>query len=206
MEIGARTSFVGAVAVLVLACAAPAAAQGGGAYVNPYFGYYAFDESSFEKAFDRADIEESPILGARLGWSSGAWGIEAVYGRSSFEAETLGDDIVSQEETTIQLYYAALNWAFPLGPVEPFVSGGVGAITYSPDRRDGSTEVLANFGGGLKVNVGDRFRVRVDAKDHVDLCGAPDPSKGEGDTGACFEAETERLHNIELSGGVEIRL
>lgn len=192
----------------ILACAAPAAAQDGGAYVNPYLGYYAFDESSFEEAFDRADVEESPILGARLGWSSGAWGIEAVYGRSSFEAETLADDIVSREETTIHLLYAALNWSLPLGPVEPFVSGGVGAMTYSPDRRDGTTDVLVNFGGGVKVAVGDRFRIRVDAKDHVDLCEAPDFAGGEGtdDAGACFEDETDRLHNIELSGGVEIRL
>lgn len=204
MRIGASGFVVGTVALL--AWAGPAAAQDGGAYVNPYFGYYAFDESSFEKAFDRADIEESPILGARLGWSSGMWGVEAVYGRSSFEAETLADDIVNREETTIHLLYAALNWSFPLGPVEPFVSGGAGAITYSPDRRDGSTDVLVSFGGGLKVAVGDRFRIRVDAKDHVDLCGAPDPAEGESDTRACFEDETERLHNIELSGGVEIRL
>lgn len=200
-----RSTIPIAAAAAILA-AAPAAAQDGRAYVNPYLGYYAFDESSFEEAFDRADIEDSPIVGARLGWSSGTWGIEAAYGRSSFEAETLADDILSREETTIHLLYAALSWSFPLGPVEPFVSGGAGAIDYSPDRRDGSTHVLVNFGGGLKVAVGDRLRIRVDAKDHVDLCDGPDASAGESDTGACFEDETDRLHNIELSGGVEIGL
>ncbi|MBW3660383.1 MAG: outer membrane beta-barrel protein [Gemmatimonadetes bacterium] len=202
-----RSGSIATIAIAVaLYGAAPAAAQDG-AYVNPYVGYYAFDESSFEAAFDRADVEESPILGARLGWSSGAWGIEAAYGRSRFETELRRDDVVfPDEETTIHLIYAATNWTLPLGPVRPFVSGGLGAVAYSPENRDGATDVLANFGGGLKVAFGERFRLRADVKDHVDLCEAPEFEEGEGsdDVGACFDDET--LHNIEISGGVEIGL
>lgn len=204
MSFARKTSVATGVAALaILACASIGAAQGD-VYVNPYIGYYAFDESSFEDAFDRADIEESPILGARLGWSIGGWAIEAAYGRSSFEAETLSDDILDREETTIHLFYAATIWSLPIGPVEPFLSGGAGAVTYSPDDRDGATDFLMNFGGGVRVAVGDRFRIRVDAKDHVDICEAPDFEEGENDAGACFDDAT--LHNIELSGGVEIRL
>lgn len=74
-------------------------------------------------------------------------------------------------------------------------------MTYSPDRGEGGTNLLVNFGGGLKVAVADRIRIRMDVKDHVDLCDA----SGVGD--ACFDRDDdEALHNIELSGGVEFRL
>lgn len=199
------TATAGIVAVL-LAGVAPAAAQGG-AYVNPYVGYYGFDESSFEDALENLDVEESPIVGVRLGWKRGSWGIEAAYGRAAFEADfTIEGDIRDRRDTTIHLLYAALTWGLPLGPVEPFVAGGLGAAKYAPDGHDGSTDVVASFGGGVRVGFGDRFALRVDAKDHVDLCEAPDFSAGGGtdEVGACWDDET--LHNIELSGGVEIRL
>lgn len=186
---------------VALAWAAPAVAQGR-VYVNPYVGYYAFDESSFEDAVDGLDIERSPIVGARLGWTGGAWGIEAAYGRAGFDAEGAFGDIVERRETTIHLFYAALTWGLPLGPVEPFVSGGLGAARYDPDRTDGTTDFVANFGAGARLDLG-RVALRVDAKDHVDLCQEPDFAAGD-DVGACFDDET--LHNIEISGGVEIGL
>lgn len=192
---------------LAFGAAAPAAAQDGGAYVSPYLGYYGFDESSFEDALEDLDIEESPIVGVRLGWSSGSWGIEAAYGRAAFDADFIIEgDIRDRRDTTIHLIYGALTWGFPLGALEPFVSGGLGAAKYAPDGHEGATDVVASFGGGVRLDLGERLALRVDAKDHVDLCEAPDFAAGEGtdEVGACWDDET--LHNIEFSGGVEIGL
>lgn len=200
-----RRELLAAIVVSLLTGVSAIAQEG--AYVNPYVGFFAFDESSFEEAFENLDVEESPIVGARLGWASGTWGVEAAYGRAAFDARGIVEgDIVTERETTIHLVYAALTWGFPLGPVEPFVAGGLGAARYAPENHEGSTDVVASFGGGLRVGLGERLSLRVDARDHVDVCDAPDFDEGEGsdEVGACFDDET--LHNIELSGGVEIRL
>ncbi|HUP02193.1 MAG TPA: hypothetical protein VM737_11845 [Gemmatimonadota bacterium] len=181
----------------------PAVAQRIGIAVNPYVGTYHFDESSFEDAFERVDVDADPIYGLRLalGGHSGL-SLDLGYGRTGVDGEVVADDIVLDEDATIELFYGALNYHLPLPVLDLFISGGVGAIRYEPDDRDGATNVLVNYGVGATFPLG-ALRLRADVKDHVDLCDGPDEDElGEFDFGACLEDET--LHNIELSVGVEI--
>jgi hypothetical protein len=170
--------------------------------VNPYIGWYDFDESSFEEAFDDVEVDADPMLGARLGVGDRTGlSLDLAYGRTTVEGEIVADDIVLPEDSTIHLFYGAVNYGLPL-PIAIFVSGGAGAIRYSPEDRDATTNVLVNYGAGIAIPLGN-LRLRADAKDHVDLCDAPD-SDDFTNFGACLEDEA--LHNIELSAGIEIAL
>jgi hypothetical protein len=170
--------------------------------INPYVGWYDFDQSSFEDAFEDVKVDPDPMLGVRLGIGDRTGlSLDLAYGRTKLEGEVVADDIVLPEDSTIHLFYGALNYGLPL-PIAVFVSGGAGAIRYAPENRDATTNVLVNYGAGIALPLG-RIRLRADAKDHVDLCDAR-ASDDFTDFGACLEDDT--LHNIELSAGVEIEL
>jgi hypothetical protein len=179
---------------------APAShAQGLGVSINPYLGYYGFDESSFEDAFENADLDAGAIWGVRLGLGGHeGLSLDLAYGRSSVDGEFDFEEDIFQEDADIDLFYGALNYHLPL-PVDVFVSGGLGGIRYAPEERDSDTNLLVNYGAGVSIPLG-AWRIRADAKDHMDLCNAPEDI-GDVDFGACLEDEA--LHNIELSAGLE---
>ena len=192
--------LVALLAATTLLTASAVHAQGLGVSINPYLGYYGFDESSFEDAFENADLDAGAIWGLRLGLGGHeGLSLDLAYGRSSVDGEFdfVGD--VFEEDADIDLFYGALNYHLPL-PVDVFVSGGLGGIRYAPEERDSDTNLLVNYGAGLTIPLG-VWRIRADVKDHLDFCDAPDDVE-EFDFGACFDDET--LHNIELSAGLEL--
>lgn len=177
----------------------PASGQRLGIAINPYLGYYAFDEGSFEEAFDRVDLDSGAIYGLRvaLGGHEGL-SLDLAYGRASVDGEFEFDDVLESEEADIDLFYGALNYHLPL-PLDVFLSGGLGGIRYAPETRDSDTNLLVNYGAGVTFPIG-FTRLRADIKDHVDLCDAPEDI-GDFDFGACLEDEA--LQNIEISAGLE---
>jgi hypothetical protein len=172
--------------------------------LNPYAGWYHFDESSFEKGFETSEAESDPVYGLRLGLGgTSGWSIDLAYGRTKIAAEGVRDDVLLSSDATIQLFYAALNRHVPLtGPLDLFLSGGIGGIQTDFEDQDGSTDVLVNYGAGVAIPVG-AWRVRADLKDQVDLCDAPEEFEFDAFE-ACFEDEA--LHNVEVTAGVEIPL
>lgn len=175
--------------------------------LNPYAGWYHFDESSFEEAFERSDVESDPIYGLRLAIGGiGGWSFDVAYGRTKIDAQDLllsGGDETFSADATIQLFYGALNWHLPLtGQLDLFLSGGVGGIDTEFEDEGGGTDVLLNYGAGVAIPVGS-LRVRADVKDQLDFCDAPDEFDADA-IDACFEDDA--LHNIELTAGVEIPL
>ena len=187
------------VAVAGLSSPETAHAQRIGIAINPCLGYYAFDESSFEDAFDQVDLDSGAIYGVRLalGGHEGL-SLDLSYARASVDGEFEFEDVLQSEEADIDLFYGALNYHLPL-PVDVFLSGGLGGIRYGPEERDSDTNFLVNYGAGFTFPIG-LARLRADLKDHVDLCDAPDDI-GDFDFGACLEDEA--LQNIEISAGVE---
>lgn len=188
--------------VVGLAMPDSVAAQRIGIALNPYLGYYAFDESSFEDALDQVDLDSGAIYGLRLalGGHEGL-SLDLSYGRASVDGEFEFDEVLEREEADIDLFYGALNYHLPL-PVDIFLSGGLGGIRYAPEERDSDTNLLVNYGAGFTFPIG-LLRLRADIKDHVDLCDAPDDI-GDFDFGACLEDEA--LQNIEVSAGLEFGL
>jgi hypothetical protein len=190
-----------------LVFAATASGQESRFRLNPYAGWYHFDESSFEEAFETSDVESDPVYGLRLAVGGiGGWSLDLAYGRTKIDAQDLllsGGDESFSTDATIQLFYGALNWHLPLtGPLDLFLSGGLGGIDTNFEGDGGGTDVLLNYGAGVAIPVGS-LRVRADLKDQVDFCEAPEEFDADG-IDACFEDDA--LHNIELTGGIEIPL
>jgi hypothetical protein len=175
--------------------------------LNPYAGWYQFDEGSFEEAFETSDVETDPVYGLRLAVGGiGGWSLDLAYGRTKIDAQDLqltGGGATFSTDATIQLFYGALNWHLPLtGPLDLFLSGGLGGIDTDFEGEGGGTDVLVNYGAGVAIPVGS-LRVRADLKDQVDFCNAPEEFDADA-LDACFDDDA--LHNIELTGGVEIPL
>jgi hypothetical protein len=194
----------GLVLLLLVGSAAVASAQDSRFRLNPYTGWYHFDESSFEKGFETSEAESDPVYGARLAIGGvGGWSLDLAYGRTKIAAEGQRDDVVLSSDATIQLFYGALNWHLPLtGPLDLFLSGGLGGIQTDFEDEDGDTNLLVNYGAGVAIPMGS-LRLRADLKDQVDFCDAPEEFDADAFE-ACFEDEA--LHNIELTGGIEIPL
>ncbi len=204
MKAGRRIAAIAAIALLA-GTGAEAAAQDARFRLNPYAGWYHFDESSFEEGFETSDVESDPIYGLRLVIGGiGGWSVDLAYGRTKIDTRGLViGDIDFSSPATIQLYYGALNWHLPLtGPLDLFLSGGLGGIDTDFDEHGGGTDVLLNYGAGVAIPVGS-LRVRADLKDQVDFCDAPEELESDALDG-CLEDEA--LHNIELTGGIEIPL
>jgi hypothetical protein len=194
----------GLVLLFLAGSAAVASAQDSRFRLNPYAGWYHFDESSFEKGFETSEAESDPVYGARLAIGGvGGWSLDLAYGRTKIAAEGQRDDVVLSSDATIQLFYGTLNWHLPLtGPLDLFLSGGLGGIQTDFEDEDGDTNLLVNYGAGVAIPMGS-LRLRADLKDQVDFCDAPEEFDADAFE-ACFEDEA--LHNIELTGGIEIPL
>ena len=193
-----------AVLALTALAAGAARAQESSIRLNPYAGWFHFDESAFEEGFDTSEAESDVIYGARLGLGdTDGLSIDLAYGWTKIDAEGVRGDVILSSDATIQLFYAALDWHLPLtGPLDLFLSGGAGGVHTAFEDEDGSTDLLLNYGAGVSIPIGG-WRLRGDLKDQVDLCDAPEDVEFEA-FDACFEDEA--LHNIELTAGVEIPL
>jgi hypothetical protein len=200
----ARLALAGA-AIAMAAAFVPAtvSAQKLGIAVNPYVGYYHFDQSSFEDALTDADVNSDLMYGVRVGLGSREGvSLDLGYGHASTDGEITVGDVVFPEDSGIDLFYGAVNYQLPIPVVGLFISGGAGAIRYSPEDRDAQTDVLVNYGAGVSFPLG-AMRIRADLKDHLDVCRGPDDVE-DFDFGACADDTT--LHNIEASVGVELAL
>ena len=148
-------------ALLVL-CAGVAGAQESRVRVNPYLGWYQFDESSFEKGFETSDVETDPVYGVRLAISGlGSWSLDLSYGRTEIAAEgtTVEGDLELASDATIQLLYGALNWHLPLtGPLDLFLSGNLAKGTFTAAYRVDSADPSAVQRFGSPVAPSDVMR------------------------------------------------
>ncbi|HET6362392.1 MAG TPA: hypothetical protein VFH11_10085, partial [Gemmatimonadota bacterium] len=72
-----------AATALLAGAAATVSAQESRFRLNPYVGWYHFDESSFEEAFETSEVESDPVYGLRLAIGGiGGWSLDVAYGRT----------------------------------------------------------------------------------------------------------------------------
>lgn len=153
----------------------------------------------------RTSIENSPILGLRVGSQGFPIGFE---GSLTYSPSALIGGIDDEIDVETNILYVEANVLLILlpGPVAPFVTGGLGVHYLDFDLADlastSQTKFGWNVGGGLKVNI-QRIALRVDIRDHVTTLGL-------GDFGFISDiiglgTPEARVHNVELSLGVGIR-
>ncbi len=151
--------------------------------LSPYVGIMKFDGGDTELMF-----------GARYNYN--------VDVNSSIEA-TIG--LIFPDAGKIYLYHANYRYNITLNNplVVPFVTGGVGAVTRSPDNGDSQTDLSINFGGGLQYFTSENLAVRIDVRDHMVMAGDTETTydiPGGGTETQTVKGET--TNNLEFSGGI----
>jgi outer membrane beta-barrel protein len=111
--------------------------------------------------------------------------------------------IMLPEHAKVFLYHVNFRYNIALQNemLVPFVTGGVGAVTYSFDddvaasaaALDG-TSMSINFGGGMQYFTSENMAVRIDVRDHIIMYGEKTVDDHTFDVG--------NTNNIEISGGI----
>lgn len=147
--------------------------------------YAGFDQSTTGEV----ESETSVLFGARYAYNVNTnSSLEGVFG------------IALPENAKAYLYHFNYRYNFTLSNemVFPFVTGGVGAMTISPDEGESSTNLTFNFGGGFGYFVKENIAVRVDIGDLL---------LRKGDTEGTLEGQQVTVegytqHNIVATGGI----
>lgn len=129
--------------------------------------------AGFAKGLDvdvefRVEGEQQPREGTIEGGSEFMFGARYSYnftGNNSLEGNV---GFIIPDGGKIYLYHVNYRYNFKTGDgsVFPYVTGGIGATTVSPDEGDSQTNLSYNFGGGAGFFIGDSFVIRADIRDH----------------------------------------
>lgn len=184
-------------------------------YVEPYLGAILLDDGGFDVARPgggpavRSDLEADPtvVLGGRLGHRfAERWAIEATYGFAPVSLEAEGSDADVGDAST-HLYYGGIVYHVPLRTSTGlFVTAGFGGITFDPDNGSSITDAVLSVGGGVRIPLRETTSIRIEARDHLQLCSAPIRTAAQvagGSFGLCGSDDT--LHQVELSAGIAFR-
>jgi hypothetical protein len=97
-----------------------------------------------------------------------------------------------KDEERVTAYHYTLGFAYELarGDVRPFLSVGLGAVTYDLPRS-GETDFLFEVGAGVRLGLGDRLGARLEVADRI----VPDHFLSD---------ETE--HDVHVRAGLSFRL
>ena len=170
----------------------------------PYAGFLAFDEGfRVADVFGFRGLKDSPVYGGRLGYTLGRRvGVE---GSLAYSGHTLEPSaLVGSSELDVSFLAFAADALLYLasGSVLPFVSAGVGSLTFEVDGESGAEEsssgAIASLGGGLKLPLTPAFVLRVDARDLL-------VRREARSLGSLFGGDGTLRHNIAVSAGVSLR-
>lgn len=199
----ARTSMIGAAAIV---SAMPLAAQQATPKVfdvTPYAGYMMFGKLFTGPVGTSISAGSGPVYGAQMSLTMAK--NVALYGNVGYSSSDLkiglpiigGLDVGSSKAL---MYDGGVELKIPMqaaSVVTPFVQGGVGAIRYEVESgflNANATNVAYNVGGGVDVRLSPNFGVRVMAKDYL--------GKFDFKEATTFNVNGKTTNNVALTLGV----
>ena len=199
----ARTSMIGAAAIV---SAMPLAAQQATPKVfdvTPYAGYMMFGKLFEGPIGTSVSAGSGPVYGAQMSLTMAK--NVALYGNVGYSSSDLkiglpiigGLDVGSSKAL---MYDGGVELKVPMqaeSVVTPFVQGGVGAIRYEVESgflNANATNVAYNVGGGVDVRLSPNFGVRVMAKDYL--------GKFDFKEATTFNVNGKTTNNVALTLGV----
>ena len=199
----ARTSMIGAAAIV---SAMPLAAQQATPRVfdvTPYAGYMMFGKLFEGPIGTSVSAGSGPVYGAQMSLTMAK--NVALYGNVGYSSSDLkiglpiigGLDVGSSKAL---MYDGGVELKIPMqaaSVVTPFVQGGVGAIRYEVESgflNADATNVAYNVGGGVDVRLSPNFGVRVMAKDYL--------GKFDFKEATTFNVNGKTTNNVALTLGV----
>jgi hypothetical protein len=203
--------------LFVLGLAAPSQAQR--VEINPFFGYTASDGVTVDPILIDGEIYDAVNVksGISYGFLFGVYATENVevgflWSRQDSTLEGEGTTTREFSSMPVSNYHGivAYNFGDSGAAARPFIFGGLGATTYSPDDVNGqsidsNSQFSSTWGAGIKVYGGGNVGVSV--------MGRWTPTYIKSDPGGiwcgyygCYVLEdTQYANQFEISGGVSFR-
>lgn len=184
--------------ILVMALPGAAEAQQVSGVFGRLLGDDVLDQAPFVGSVQGVEFADANLYGARVSWGLAGPELElsVVYSPSKLLENT-------RLEVDADFLYGEANVLLGLlpGPVEPFVTGGIGLHRISLDipGTDAETKLGYNVGAGVKVGLGG-LGVRADLRDHITPLDFADIDPQFAEALDLLEGNT--LHNVELSFGL----
>ncbi|MBF0408078.1 MAG: OmpA family protein [Candidatus Riflebacteria bacterium] len=136
--------------------------------LGPFIGIYSFE--------DKQNLKDSAFYGGRLGYNfSRHFGVEGSIGVVNAKIDDKSKTGVRKGEyrsptNNVDMTFSQLNGIYQFTPEKrfsPFVTAGVGNVSYSPQVLDNNSNTI-DFGIGAKYWLKRDVALRIDLKDHMD--------------------------------------
>jgi len=127
----------------------------------------------------RSQIDTTYTLGSRLGYNiAPRWDIETSFHYSHthrriegpFFAPSEQQNLIYQgwvEKLDVFSYHNNLTYYFVKKRVQPFLTAGMGGVTFIGEQAPTITNFAINLGGGVKYRLKKRLRISFDIKDLI---------------------------------------
>jgi len=156
--------FIGIVlGLLVLAQSGIGAAEvkAGSFTVTPMFGVYAFEGDQ--------DLDSAPTYGLGLGYNfTKNWAAEFLFNYINTSSQAGAGDVDGTLYRLDGLYHFR-----PESKLAPYVAAGIGSLNLDPDIGGDTTDMVFNYGAGLKYFFTDAIALRADLR-HLVAFGDPE--------------------------------
>jgi opacity protein-like surface antigen len=219
MKISRFTKSSSILAVSFLAFAASAFAQDKRVEINPFFGYTFGDGVTVNPILIGGEIYNAVNTtdGYAFGIHFGVFVTENVevgflWARQDSVLEVEGTTTTELATMPISNYHGTFTYNFGESDAQarPFVFGGLGATTYSPEdvngvSVDGESQFSSTWGGGVKIYPSPNVGVSVMARFTPTYIKSDPAGYWCGYYGCYTLVDTQYANQFEFSGGVSFR-
>ena len=142
----------------------------------------------------------TPNVEAEVAWSSQS---------SDLRAITIADVEYGAGDMTVHNFHGNILYHFgdADATIRPYILGGLGATVYSPDASaaEGKTKFSTNWGGGVKINAGKHFGVRLQGRWIPTYVGSEDYIVYDPYWGYWVLSDAKYQHQFEVTAGLNLR-
>jgi len=180
--------------------------------ITPFIGYRMgglFEETDGDAEFTLTDSESLGFLFNVAANPNGQY--EFLYAQQSTEIDSAGLFVSDpQFDLDVEYYQFGGTYLFDGDVARPFIALTIGMSRFDPQPAEFSTENFfsASFGGGVQLNPGGRFGVRLEGRVYTSL--VDDNSRifcgSDGEVGGCLiQIDGTLLTQWEVKAGVVFR-
>jgi len=212
-------TIVPLILITFLTMATPGFSQDQRVEINPFFGYSASDGVTVDpiaidgEIYDTVNVQSGTAFGVIFGvYVTENMEIGFLWSRQDSKLEAEGTTTREFTDMPVSNYHGifAYNFGDSDATARPFLFGGLGATTYSPEDLDdftfeGESQFSSTWGGGVKVYPSPNFGISVMGRFTPTYIKSDPEGVWCGYYGCYVLEDTQYANQFEISGGVSLR-
>jgi len=120
--------------------------------LSPFIGGYIFEGDQ--------DLKHKPAYGLGLGYNFDShWAAEAVFNYIDTKSDNGAGDVAGKLYRLEGLYHFSSS-----ENLVPYLAAGIGGLTLNPDRGSSDSDLIFNYGGGIKYFIKENIALRGDVR------------------------------------------